>query len=146
MKVAIVVPTYNEKENIPPLVKAIFNQSEKVQNHTLYAVIAVSFSPDGTGDSVREEQNKYPHLALVEDKRRGIGIGLLTGMQKAFDVLKADAVICMDADFSHDPDDIPRLIAEFDKGADVVIGSRYMKGGGTKNWGIVRKYGSMIVN
>lgn len=146
MKLAVVVPTYNENENIPSLVTALFNQAKNFPDHTLEVVIADSFSPDGTGDLVRELRKSNPHLHLVEDKRRGIGIGLLTGLEYAFDKLKAQGTICMDADFSHDPSVIPQFVEEFEKGTPIVIGSRYIEGGGTKNWGVIRKVGSFLVN
>ncbi|OGY30334.1 MAG: hypothetical protein A3F33_02665, partial [Candidatus Woykebacteria bacterium RIFCSPHIGHO2_12_FULL_43_10] len=140
------VPTYNEKENVTHLIGAILAQDEKIKGHSLHVVIADANSPDGTGDAVRGLQKKISSLHLVEDSRRGIGVGLLTGFDYAFNTLKVDAGVSMDADFSHNPNDIPRLVAEFDKGYHVVIGSRYMKGGSTKNWSMVRRMGSIVIN
>jgi dolichol-phosphate mannosyltransferase len=97
-------------------------------------------SPDGTAEGVRAFMNLYPNVHLLTGDKQGLGAAYIRGMHYALDGLGAQAVMEMDADFSHKPEDVPRLIAELDAGADFVIGSRYVKGGKIpENWGVLRK-------
>lgn len=142
MKVVIVMPSYNEAENIGRLIDALATEFPQIPNHDMHLLVVDGNSPDGTPAVVKNLQSKYPwiHL-LVEEKKTGLGSAYLTGFHYAMKELQADVLIEMDADFQHDPKDIKRLMLEIDKGADHVIGSRYIKGGGIpKEWPFYRKF------
>ena len=142
MKVVVIIPTYNEKVNmermIPVLINEVFPQIKK---HTMEILVADDKSPDGTADVVKKYRKTNKNLHLLIGDKKGLGAAYARAMQYAMDTMKADAVIEFDADFQHDPYDIPRLIEAMDKGADHVIGSRYVKGGEIpKEWGLHRKF------
>jgi dolichol-phosphate mannosyltransferase len=146
MRVVIVVPTYNERENIAPLVNAL-QTLFPAMCHEMSILIVDDNSPDGTADVVRTLQAQYSNLHLIEAKKVGLGAAYVRGMRLALDVLIADVVFEMDGDFSHKPADVPRLMAEIDGGADFVIGSRYVPGGSIPStWGWHRRLNSRIGN
>jgi dolichol-phosphate mannosyltransferase len=104
-------------------------------------------SPDGTADVVRAQQRSSPNVHLLEGKKQGLGAAYIRGMRFALDELEADAVFEMDADFSHDPADVPRLVAALEQGADFVIGSRYVSGGTIpREWALYRRLNSRFGN
>lgn len=129
----VIVPTYNEKENITRLV------SEVLQIGTPVEVLVVDdSSPDGTAQLVREMQqtSSRVHL-LVREKKEGLGKAYLAGF--AWGLAKGYSVLVeMDADFSHRPVDLAKMLAEIPS-CDFVVGSRYVEGGATLNWGLLRK-------
>lgn len=133
----LILPTYNEAENIERLVRAALPQLESTgREHTV--LIVDDGSPDGTGriaDSLAEEL--APVRVLHRPEKRGLGRAYLAGFEVAL-AGGAELVLEMDSDFSHDPADLPRLIAAADA-ADLVLGSRYVPGGGVENWGAVRR-------
>lgn len=131
MKPIIIIPTYNEKENIRKLLSRLFFLN--IPN--LEIIIVDDNSPDATAEIVKHISAPCP-IHLIERKTKaGIGSAYITGFKKAIE-LNADKIIQMDADLSHDPDDVSRLL-EVD--ADLVIGSRKIAGGETIGWGIIRK-------
>ncbi len=134
MKTLVIVPTYNEKENLPLIVPAILGQSDQLE-----VLVVDDNSPDGTGDIADRlaAENGRVHV-LHREGKRGLGTAYIAGFKYA---LAADygAIIEMDADFSHDPADLTRLIAGLLQ-ADVVIGSRWIKGGKTVNWSPLRAF------
>jgi dolichol-phosphate mannosyltransferase len=141
MNIVVISPTYNEKANItkliPLLVQEIF---PKIKNHRMSILVVDDHSPDGTADVVRDFMKKWSNVQLLEGDKKGLGAAYIRGMHYAMDELKADAVMEFDADFQHDPQDMPRLVQAMDAGADYVIGSRYVPGGAIpKEWGIHRK-------
>jgi dolichol-phosphate mannosyltransferase len=133
----LILPTYNEAENIEPLVRAALVQLESTGlEHTV--LIVDDNSPDGTGriaDRVAEESDRV--RVLHRPRKQGLGRAYLAGFEVAL-AEGADLILEMDSDFSHDPADLPRLIAAAGA-ADLVLGSRYVPGGGVENWGIVRR-------
>lgn len=141
MKIVVILPTYNEKENIIKLIPLLIEQIfPKVKNHEMSLLVVDDYSPDGTSQEVKEFMKKWKNVELLNGAKNGLGAAYVRGMHYAMDTLKADAIMEFDADFQHDPNDIPHLIEAMDKGADQVIGSRYVKGGGIpKEWGIHRK-------
>jgi len=133
MKTLIVVPTYNECENIPLLIEALLNL-----NQGLHILVVDDNSPDGTGKLVSEISKKNPEVHLLSRPgKQGLGkayvAGLSWGLQNGYDFMFE-----MDADFSHRPEDLLKLLSRRSEG-DFVVGSRYVPGGQTKNWGILRK-------
>ena len=131
----MVVPTYNERENLPAIVPRILEQGEQFQ-----VLIVDDNSPDGTGeiaDRLAAEHLGRVHVSHRAGKR-GLGFAYIHGFRWALDRDYA-FIFEMDADFSHDPDALPRLLAAA-QGADIAIGSRWVAGGGTRNWSLLRRF------
>ncbi|MEI6326903.1 MAG: glycosyltransferase [Candidatus Roizmanbacteria bacterium] len=146
-KAAIVLPTYNEVKNIESVIHAIFAQQSKIPAWELHVVVVDSASPDNTGAVVERLIHEYPRLHLIKSKKEGLGKAYLTGFEIAIQKLSPEVLFEMDADHSHDPDKIPEFLSEIDKGADLVIGTRYSKGGSIpRNWGLDRKIYSIGAN
>jgi dolichol-phosphate mannosyltransferase len=135
MNVLIVIPTYNERDNIASLIPEIFRVFG--ENAIRGSVLVVDDnSPDGTGDAVKALGNTYEVSLIARPGKLGLGSAYTEGFRTAFKT--ADVIFQMDADFSHDPKEIPNFIKGL-KDSDVVVGSRYTAGGRTENWGISRK-------
>jgi len=147
MEVVVIIPTYNERENILPLLEKLAAAVRTVGNHTISFLIVDDTSPDGTQDVVKAYQKKHKNVFLITGKKEGLGKALLRGMTYAAQDLHADIIVQMDADLSHDPKHIPQFLKAIDDGADFVVGSRYIPGGSIPpNWGIHRKAFSVIGN
>lgn len=130
----IIIPTYNEKENIVQLINDIF----LLHIPDLKIIVVDDNSPDKTADAVAQVQTVYPDLYLVRrNGKLGIGSAYIAGFKKAL-ALNSDFIIEMDADFSHDPKDLPRLISACENNADLAIGSRKIKGGKIIGWNLKR--------
>lgn len=128
-KIVVILPTFNEKDNIEEMIKKVSEQRAKISGYNLEILVSDSHSQDGTREIVQKNSKNLPFVHLLDVKERGIGRGLVNGYHQAFHVLKADAVIQMDADLQHDPDDIPKFIDALNKGYDFIQGSRFIKGG-----------------
>lgn len=145
-KIIIIVPTYNERENIGRLIDALQDQFTII-SHDMHILVVDDNSPDETADIVRKRQIIYPNIHLLMGPKKGLGAAYIRGIHYALNDLKADAVFEMDSDFSHKPEDVPRLIKSLNEGADFVIGSRYIDGGSVpKNWGLMRRMNSRFGN
>lgn len=127
--VVVVVPTYNEKQNIIPLLTAILSNAKKMKNTRLSVLVVDDSSPDGTGELVLKYKKFHKNVHLLTGQKSGLGVAYMRGFQYALYMLHADVVVQMDADFSHDPDDIPRLVSKAGSYNAYVIGSRYVEGG-----------------
>lgn len=146
MRIVLIIPTYQERENISKLLEALQPVFATLR-HEMHVLVVDDNSPDGTAEAVRAAQKRLPNLHLLEGAKQGLGAAYIRGMRHALDRLGADAVVQMDADFSHDPLDLPRLIGAIDQGADLVIGSRYIQGGSIPdNWGLHRRLNSRCGN
>lgn len=146
--VAVVLPTYNERDNISKLLDAILEQKFLLRNTDLHILVVDDNSPDRTAEIVEKYQisNKEIHL-LKNSKKEGLGAAYIRGFAYVIENLNADILVEMDADFSHNPLDLPRLITEVLKGNDFVIGSRYIEGGSIPNdWSILRRVNSKLGN
>lgn len=142
VKVAIVVPTYNERGNIGALLEALLGQGAKSE-HDLQIVVCDDASPDGTAELVSAARLQHPNIHLSPGEKLGLGAAYARGMRVAMNELGADAVLQMDADFSHDPAEVPRFLAALSAGADLVIGSRYVSGGQVPaDWSAFRRANS----
>jgi dolichol-phosphate mannosyltransferase len=133
----LVLPTYNEVENIDPFVRAVLPQlaSAAPEHHLL---IVDDNSPDGTGALADRLAAEFEAVEVFHrPAKQGLGRAYLAGFRRALDS-GAELVLEMDADFSHNPADLPRLI-EAAAGADLVLGSRYVRGGGVSDWGLLRR-------
>jgi len=136
----VVLPTYNERGNIEKLLDAILGQRAQLDGMKLSVLVVDDSSPDGTGEAVREyARNEGGSVHLLSGKKKGLGTAYKRGILHALDALRADIVFQMDADFSHDPRDLVRLVSEI-KWCDFVVGSRYVAGGSVpENWSLLRK-------
>ncbi|OGZ42266.1 MAG: hypothetical protein A3C80_00320 [Candidatus Ryanbacteria bacterium RIFCSPHIGHO2_02_FULL_45_43] len=143
-RVAIVIPTYNEKNNLDGLVKAVFGL--KLEN--LSIIIVDDHSPDGTGNIADELAKTYPIRVIHREEKKGLGTAYMEAFKEILSFeseSKPDYIFEMDADFSHDPAEIPNFIKKMDE-CDMVLGSRYVKGGGIENWDVLRKLVSRFGN
>jgi len=141
-KIVVIIPTYNERENIGFLINSLQEEFKKIP-HEMHMLIVDDNSPDGTAEVVENKSMKYKNIHLITGQKQGLGTAYIRGMKDAIDVLNADIVMEMDADFSHKPEDVPRLISALDQKTDFVIGSRYIKGGKIPdNWSFTRKMNS----
>jgi dolichol-phosphate mannosyltransferase len=134
----VVVPTYNELDNIESLLTAVRTELDRCSpQHTV--LVVDDNSPDGTGEVVERIAAVDPHVEILHgESKRGLGRAYLAGFRRAL-AQGAELVVEMDADFSHDPAFLPRLI-EAASDADLVLGSRYVPGGTVRNWGPVRRF------
>lgn len=128
--VSIVVPTYNEKENIPELLKKI--ESVVGLNHVYEVIVVDDSSPDGTYDKTREMSEKYLVKAIKRENGKGLATAVLRGVEES----SSDTIVVMDA--QHPPEKIPELVSEIDKGKDIAIGSRFVEGGSVGDFGLFR--------
>jgi dolichol-phosphate mannosyltransferase len=140
-KAIIIIPTYNERENIQKVIPALLDVFKEISSWQMGILVVDDNSPDKTADIVRDLQKKNSNVHLLNNsKKSGLGGAYLKGMDEAFHHLKADVVFEFDADLSHDPQKIPMFLQQIDKGYDMVLGSRYIPGGGIpQNWGMHRK-------
>jgi dolichol-phosphate mannosyltransferase len=146
VKVIIIIPTYNERANIGRLIDALQTEFRAIP-HDMHILVVDDSSPDGTAEVVKEAQANYPNVHLLLGTKAGLGAAYIRGMEYAIQELDADAVFEMDADFSHKPEDVPRLLTALDEGADFVIGSRYVRGGSIpREWGFRRRMNSLFGN
>ncbi|ATA67496.1 dolichyl-phosphate beta-D-mannosyltransferase [Capnocytophaga cynodegmi] len=140
----VIIPTYNEIENIEAIIRAVFSQSEK-----FHILIVDDNSPDGTAKKVQELQQIFPERLFLEirTKKKGLGTAYIHGFKWALQH-NYDYIFEMDADFSHNPADLLRLHAECSQnGSDIAIGSRYVKGVNVVNWPLSRillSYGASL--
>jgi dolichol-phosphate mannosyltransferase len=130
-RAVICLPTYNERENLPRVLDAL-------EPFGVEVLVIDDNSPDGTGDLADRLADRDWVSVLHRERKEGLGPAYLAGFRRA---LSGDAeyVLEMDADLSHDPEAVPRLIEACVNGADVALGSRYVEGGGTENWGRGRR-------
>ena len=132
MKTLIISPTYNERKNIKQLVNMVIGE-----NPELHLLIVDDNSPDGTGEKVKKLQTEYKNLFLeTRPKKSGLGTAYIFGFKWALEK-KYDNIIQMDADLSHNPKDLPRMVNNLQK-YDLVIGSRYINGISVVNWPLRR--------
>jgi dolichol-phosphate mannosyltransferase len=129
----VCLPTYNERENLERMIVALEPLGVRV-------LVIDDGSPDGTGaiaDSLAAERDWLS--VLHREKKEGLGPAYLAAFEHLLATTDAELILEMDCDFSHDPRDVPRLIAACEEGADFALGSRYVPGGGTRNWGLLRR-------
>jgi dolichol-phosphate mannosyltransferase len=137
------VPTYNERENVAALIDGLLECGETVD-----VWVADDGSPDGTADAVREAMARHPgRVDLIERREKGgRGAAVIAAFKKGLaDPRRYRYLFEMDADFSHHPRDLPKFLEKLGS-ADMVIGSRYVEGGGTSEWGLLRPVLSWIAN
>jgi dolichol-phosphate mannosyltransferase len=133
-KSLIIIPTYNEKENVERMIDTIVSLAKEFD-----VLFVDDNSPDGTADLIEKAIKKNPERIFIEKRtgKLGLGTAYIHGFKWSMD-RNYDFVFEMDCDFSHDPEDLLRLRKELEKGCDLVIGSRYCRGGKVKNWPLKR--------
>jgi dolichol-phosphate mannosyltransferase len=134
VKKIVIIPTYNEKENIAAIINAVI-----VLGNQYHVLVVDDGSPDGTANIVKELMQAHPDKIFIQERvgKLGLGTAYIHGFKWAL-ANQYDYIFEMDADFSHNPLDLDRLLAACENGADVAIGSRYVKGGATENWPLDR--------
>lgn len=147
-KVVIIIPTYNERNNIGPLLEKLETVFQQITDYDMNVLIFDSNSPDQTADIIKSYQQHHSNIFLqTEEKKSGLGNAYIQAMQYATNTLNADIVFEFDADGSHRPDYLPAMMHAFSTGADVVLGSRYVKGGSIPaDWALHRKLLSIFGN
>ncbi|TXC78897.1 polyprenol monophosphomannose synthase [Luteibaculum oceani] len=130
----VIIPTYNERENVENIVRAVFSEE-----HPFHILIVDDNSPDGTQDIVRELQKEFPDRLFLHPRagKMGLGTAYIEGFKIGLDN-GYEYIFEMDADFSHNPKDLIRLRQACQNGGDVAVGSRYCKGGRVSNWPVDR--------
>jgi dolichol-phosphate mannosyltransferase len=130
--ISIIVPTYNERDNILPLVERL---SQTLSGRNYEILLVDDSSKDGTIDTAAALAEKYPVKVLVRSNERGLATAILHGLQYA----KGDIIGVMDADLQHPPEINADLLKAIEDGADMAVASRYIEGGGCPNWGLTRR-------
>jgi len=139
-KILIIIPTYNELENLPKLIPEVLSKNENID-----VLIVDDNSPDGTADFVQNEAKNNLRIKLIKrEKKMGLGTAYIAGFQFALEN-NYDYIFEMDADFSHNPKMIPKFLKEIKK-YDLVLGSRYKEGVNVANWPMSRLMLSMFAN
>jgi len=134
VKKIVIIPTFNEKENIAAIIHAVI-----VLGNQYHVLVVDDGSPDGTASIVKDLMQTHPDKIFIQERKGKLGLGTayIHGFKWALEN-QYDYIFEMDADFSHNPLDLDRLLAACENGADVAIGSRYVKGGATENWPLDR--------
>ena len=133
MQATVCLPTYNERENVERMVRALVAEGVRV-------LVIDDNSPDGTGEIADRLAAELDGVdVLHRERKEGLGPAYLAGFRRAL-ADGADLILEMDCDFSHEPGDVPRLIAQAEQGADLALGSRYVPGGRIPNWGLLRRF------
>jgi dolichol-phosphate mannosyltransferase len=137
MRAMVCLPTYNERDNLEPMVHALGEQIDTTRDRVL---VIDDNSPDGTGAIADGLAAELPWVEVLHrGEKEGLGKAYLAGFHHAL-AEGAELVLEIDCDFSHDPREVPRLVATCEAGADLVLGSRWVEGGGTVNWGRGRTF------
>ncbi len=137
MRAMVCLPTYNERDNLEPMVSALGEQIDTARDRVL---VIDDNSPDGTGAIADRLAAELPWVEVLHrEAKEGLGKAYLAGFHQAL-AAGAELVLEIDCDFSHDPKEVPRLIATCEGGADLALGSRWIEGGGTVNWGRGRTF------
>lgn len=134
---SIIIPTYNEKENLPVLVEKIFSCLDAKSTEV---IIVDDNSPDKTGDIAENLKKRFPIQVIHRSGKKGLASAVIEGFQKA----NGNFLGVMDADLSHDPNILPLMKNRLSNGIDLAVGSRHVSGGGTKGWPKFREFGSHV--
>jgi dolichol-phosphate mannosyltransferase len=143
----IALPTYNEAENIRPLIEELQRVFATIKGWNFKILVIDDNSPDGTASIVKNIIAKGKRdLYLISNKKKGLGAAYTRGFKHILRHFKPDFIFEMDADFQHDPKDIPRFLKKTAEGYQFIIGSRYIAGGDCPNWSFKRKLYSWGAN
>lgn len=132
-KVVVVIPTYNEAENVEEIIKRVLEQNKRVDyGYRIEVLVSDSDSSDQTGEIIKKLSSKDKRVHFLNVKKRGLGLGLWKGFEHAVDEEEADILMQIDGDLSHNPNDIPKFLEKINEGYNLVLGSRLIKGGANK--------------
>lgn len=146
MKIVILIPTYNEKENVLKLLKELNSQARRLRKHTFKILIVDDNSPDGTGELVRQYMAKHKNVYLLSHRKEGLGRAMIRGYKYVLKNLKPDVVVTNEADFGFDFKLLPKMLTKISEGYDVVVASRHVGTGRTDGWTTNRKINHWIAN
>ena len=133
--VSIIIPTYNERDNLPVLIKRI-DSSLNSAGYTYEVIVVDDSSPDGTAEIAKELSLTYPVKVIIREGKKGLSSAVLEGLNHS----SGENVVVMDADLQHPPEVIPSLLSKaLEEGCDIVIASRYIRGGSVGEWSLIRK-------
>lgn len=130
-KISVILPTYNERENLPILIKQL---AENLREYDYEIVVVDDNSPDGTAEVAESMSRQYPVKVVKRPGKMGYASAVYDGIKES----TGDFIVIMDADLQHPPRLVPRLVERIGE-CDVVVGSRYIKGGGVREWGLLRR-------
>jgi dolichol-phosphate mannosyltransferase len=143
----IVLPTYNESQNIELIITHLFAASKSMKKYSMEVLVVDDKSPDGTAKIVRSLIKKEKRISLLLGDKNGLGAAYIRGFEWAFKNRDPEIVVMMDSDHSHDPKVIPAMVREVERGADYVIGSRYIENGFIPgNWPLLRILNSRVAS
>ncbi|QQS38674.1 glycosyltransferase [Candidatus Woesebacteria bacterium] len=145
-KVVIVIPTYNEAENISLLLDQLLILSRAIRKFSIRILIVDDNSPDHTGDIVHRYMSKYKNIEMLSGEKKGLGKAMVRGYTYAIGKLKADIVVTNEADFGFDFKHLPLMLDKISEGYDVVVASRHVDGGSTSGWTITRRLNHWVAN
>ncbi len=146
VKVVILIPTYNEKENITRLLKEIIARTNKLKKYSFKILIVDDNSPDGTGDLVKKFRSQHRNVYLLSHKKEGLGKAMVRGYRFTLKKLHPDVVVTNEADFGFSFSLLPKMLKKIAEGFDVVIASRHIGTGRTDGWNTNRKLNHFIAN
>lgn len=148
MKIVILIPTYNEKENIVKLLAELVKRIAKLPKHSFKILVVDDNSPDGTGKLVTQfaSDHNSRDIYLLKGKKQGLGKAMIRGYKYALGTLKANVVITNEADFGFSFKHLPYMVTQIEKGADVVIASRHVGVGKSEGWTLERKLNHWVAN
>ena len=145
-KACIVIPTYNERENIGVLLSRLEKVFLSIAHWQFKILVVDDNSPDQTAEVVRELQKQYNNIFLISGQKKGLGEAYTRGFQYVLDHFETDYIMQMDADLQHDPEDIKRFVQKAETGGEFIIGSRYVLDSKHSTWSKKRKMVSLIAN
>ena len=140
------IPTYNEIENIDKLLSDLSLRQKKSKKHKIEVLIVDDNSPDGTGEVVKQYQNKNKWIYLLTGKKKGLGSAMIRGYKYALGQLKPDVIVTNEADFAFDFKHLNYMLGSLEKGNDVVVGSRHVGVGKTSGWTVSRRLNHWVAN
>ncbi|KKS98669.1 MAG: dolichyl-phosphate beta-D-mannosyltransferase, dolichol-phosphate mannosyltransferase [Candidatus Gottesmanbacteria bacterium GW2011_GWA2_43_14] len=146
MKIAHIIPTFNERDNIKEMLDVLYDLSRKYPQWENIVIVVDDQSPDGTAEIVRKYTKDRLKVHLLSKKKEGLGRALILGYEFAVKKVKADLVIPNDADFQWDPRDYPKLVKKIEEGYDVAVASRHIPGGKVVGWNWFRKLNHEVSN
>lgn len=146
MKVAILIPTYNEKENIGLLLDELLLLAKGLKKHNFWIVVVDGNSPDGTGEIVKNYQKKNRRIILLSGKKVGLGADMVKGYRYVLKNLRADVVVTNEADFGFSFSHLAKMLGKIETGCDVVVASRHVGVGRSHGWTLSRKLNHWVAN
>jgi len=146
MRVAILIPTYNEKENIGILLDELLVLTTKLKKHNFWILVVDANSPDGTGEIVKSYQKNNKKIILLSGPKTGLGKDMVKGYRYILKNIDVDMVVTNEADFGFSFSHLPKMLEKIEKGCDVVVASRHVGIGRSHGWTLNRKLNHWVAN